>query len=154
MLSILISPVKLLPSIESSTSLSKLEIAGETEPYKSILDKFIDITRPWEHLIPNQEQTELGFEVSQELNAWFEKSKPCFRLTKAWKSEEEEKEVPKRVKNVTIWMSGNIFSWKFFIESEFGRTWRRNKGSYYEALRQWIFWKRKEKLRESEKLQV
>nr|GMD07002.1 hypothetical protein EUGRSUZ_I02766 [Ipomoea batatas] len=79
--SILISPVKLLPSRWSSASLSRPAISGETEPYSPIPDRIIETTRPWEHLIPLQEQTELGFEVFQDSKPRFDEERAYLKVS-------------------------------------------------------------------------
>lgn len=128
MFSILISPVKLLPSMESSINLSSFEMSVETEPYKAMLDMLRDTTLLWKHLMPLHEQTEVGVEEFHVLIAAFGNSNPCLRAISAWKSEmrvEETEELVKKVSVAAKRRKGTIFGLNCFMGSEFER---KNEG--------------------------
>lgn len=116
-----------------------MEIWGDTKPYRFKSVKSTETTRPLEHWIPAQEQTELGLEEFQVLRMESENSKPFLSLTKTWKSltkeeaEEEEEEILRREKSVKT-MKGTMFVFSEYVQENWVWKYLKQRG---EVLSTW-----------------
>lgn len=97
-------PLKLLPARERWVSLSSVEIAGETEPYRFKSVKSTDTTRPRRHWIPDHEQTELKLEVFQVFRSGCGNWNPSPSESRTWKSlsKDEPQTEENRVKTIQV----------------------------------------------------
>lgn len=146
----LIDPERLFPSRESSVRRSSDEKAGETEPWIRMFDKFIEVTRVLEHLIPAHEQMEV--EEFQVFKGKGMESKACLRVIKASKSVEAEDGI-ERKSVVIIMTKKDIFIFGVFcffvlflrVINKFGMICRRNKRIYGMELN-CVSWKGMEKV--------